>query len=75
MKIPVLPVELKNATVLRNIVLTDCYSNIESINILTNLSSERFYCCRGRSRWCNGYRASHWTQGSRVQTRPRAMDF
>jgi hypothetical protein len=28
-----------------------------------------------RSRWGNGYRACHWTQGSRVQIRPSAMDF
>jgi hypothetical protein len=28
-----------------------------------------------RSRWCNGYNACHWTQGSRIQTRPRPMDF
>jgi hypothetical protein len=27
-----------------------------------------------RSLCCNGYLACHWTQGSRVQTRPRAMD-
>jgi hypothetical protein len=30
---------------------------------------------RSRFRWYNDYRACHWTQGSRVQTRPRTMDF
>jgi hypothetical protein len=32
----------------------------------------RVYC---RSRWSSGYRACHWTQGSRVQTRPRTIDY
>jgi hypothetical protein len=31
--------------------------------------------CRSHCRWYNGYRSYHWTQGSRVQTRSRAIDF
>jgi hypothetical protein len=26
-------------------------------------------------KWSSGWRACHWTQGSQVKTRPRAMDF
>jgi hypothetical protein len=34
-----------------------------------------FFQLTSHSRWYNGYRACHYAQGSRVQTRPRAMDF
>ena len=28
-----------------------------------------------RPRWSSGYHTRHWIRGSRVQTRPRSMDF
>jgi hypothetical protein len=40
-----------------------------------NVNDSSVRVVRSRSRWCNSYRACHWTQGSRIQTRPRAMNF
>jgi hypothetical protein len=34
------------------------------------------YCSLGsHPRWPSNYHAWHWTQGSRIQTRQRTMDF
>jgi hypothetical protein len=46
-------------------------TNRNTISVIPSLCSWH----RSRPRCCDGYSASHWTQGSWVQTRQRAMGF
>jgi hypothetical protein len=45
--------------------------------VLTTLYDvrQKFLSLHGRSWWSTAYLSCHWTQGSRVQTQPRTMDF
>jgi hypothetical protein len=39
-------------------------------------NNRKYYLsCSVRPRWSSGYRACYWTQGTRVQTRPRSDGF
>jgi hypothetical protein len=48
---------------------------VESVGYIAIFCCTFSEVCGMTSRWCSGKHVCHWTQGSRVQTRPRTMDF
>jgi hypothetical protein len=55
---------------------TDQWQTCEKGNETTgSIKGKLSILLASHSRWCNDYRACHWTQGSLVHTKSRAMDF